>query len=122
MSTSNSKPTPVANPIHRRDANGHIDPKYAQELLEKSGRSTNSTDDKAFLQGSKGHDELAEELGEEFVASATSGEPVRADRDDELSEAERGGPYVVTSEQEEFATGTDASNPKDATREPFPTT
>ncbi len=123
MSTSKSKSTPAeANAVRRRDASGHIDPKYASELLAKSGKSTNSTEDKAFLQGSKGHEELAEDLGESFVASATSGESVTADRGDETSEAERGGPYVITSEQQEFAEGTDASNPKGATREPFPTT
>lgn len=123
MSSKSTQSTPPeAHKVQRRDANGHIDPQYAKELLAKSGHSTNTAGEEAFLHGSKGHTELAEELGENFVASATAGEDVTADQDDELSEAERGGPYVITTEQQEFAAGTDASNPKDATREPFPTT
>ncbi len=67
-------------------------------------------------------DDLAEELGEEFVQSATSGEQAAQDiRDEEVPE-ESGGPFVETSGRSEFAYGTDASNPKDAERAPFPTT
>ena len=67
-------------------------------------------------------DDLAEELGEEFVESATSGEQAAQDiRDEEVPE-ESGGPFVETSGRSEFAHGTDASNPKDAERAPFPTT
>ena len=68
------------------------------------------------------HDDLAEELGEEFVQSATSGEQAAQDiRDEEVPE-ESGGPFVETSGRSEFAYGTDASNPKDAEPAPFPTT
>ena len=35
---------------------------------------------------------------------------------------ETGGPFVETSGAIEFAEGTDASNPEDAKREPFPKT
>jgi hypothetical protein len=67
-------------------------------------------------------DDLAEELGEEFVQGATSGEQAAQDiRDEEVPE-ESGGPFVETSGRSEFAYGTDASNPKDAERAPFPTT
>jgi hypothetical protein len=67
-------------------------------------------------------DDLAEELGEGFVESATSGEQAAEDiRDEEVPE-ESGGPFVETSGTSEFAYGTDASNPKDAERAPFPTT
>jgi hypothetical protein len=67
-------------------------------------------------------DDLAEELGEEFVESATSGEQAAEDMRDQEVPEESGGPFVATSGASEFAYGTDASNPKDAERAPFPTT
>ena len=66
-------------------------------------------------------DDLAEELGEEFVAAATSGESTDDARDETLTE-EEGGPFVTTSAESQYAGGTDASNPEDAEREPFPLT
>ena len=61
-----------------------------------------------------GDDELARELGEEFVRSVTTGEHSADDiRDEEVSE-EHGGPFVTTSEDEEFAAGYDESNPPGA--------
>jgi hypothetical protein len=60
--------------------------------------------------------------GEEAVGTMTSGE----DQSERLSggevEEERGGPFVKTRGGDEFARGTDRSNPRDATREPFPRT
>ena len=41
---------------------------------------------------------------------------------DQVVEEEQGGPFVETNGAQEFAPGTDASNPKSAKREPFPTT
>jgi hypothetical protein len=68
-----------------------------------------------------GDDDLAEELGEEYVESATSGEQsAEAVRDAEMPE-ETGGPFVETSATTEFGYDTDASNPKGAKRAPFPT-
>ena len=123
MSSKSTKSTPPeAHKVQRRDASGHIDPQYAKELLAKSGHSTNSTDDKAFLAASRSGEELSEELGKSFVEAATSGEEDPKDRSDVETEADRGGPFVVTSEEQEFAAGTDPSNPTSATREPFPTT
>jgi hypothetical protein len=66
-------------------------------------------------------DALAEELGEEYVQSATSGEEAAEDiRDEDLPE-EHGGPFVETSGRTEFAQGTDESNPSDAEPAAFPT-
>src|SRR5713226_8724453 len=87
------------------------------------------THEKALLRDDLGKEEgparereHAEELGEEFVESATSGEQAAQDiRDEEVPE-ESGGPFVETSGRSEFAHGTDASNPKDAEPAPFPTT
>src|SRR5258708_39193056 len=67
-------------------------------------------------------DDLAEELGEEFVESVTSGEQAAEDMRDEEVPEESGGPFVETSGASECAYGTDASNPKDAECAPFPTT
>ncbi|MEJ7729061.1 MAG: hypothetical protein WKG00_07595 [Polyangiaceae bacterium] len=116
MTPKNTKPA-----IKRRDGAGHIDPTYARELLEQSGKSDDGND-RAFLDGARSGDELAEELGEAFVASATSGEEAEPERHDRVTEAERGGPFVGSTAGNEFAEGTDASNPEDAEREAFPTT
>lgn len=111
--------TTTTTKTQRRDATGHIDPQYARELLAKSGKSSN-THDYAFLTTARTTEELSEELGESFVQSATSGEEAAPERSDRMHEAERGGPYVITSDSQEFAVGVDASNPRSATREPFP--
>jgi len=107
--------------IKRRDATGHLDPKYAADLRAKSGKDDHGNDP-AFLHGRpRSNDSLAESFGEQFVASATTGESEaeRAPNEDFLTE-EIGGPFVITSGKKEFARGTDPSNPDDATREPFP--
>ncbi len=67
-------------------------------------------------------DDLVEELGEEFVAEATSAEHEAEQVLDQEVPEDRGGPFVETTAEDEFAYGTDASNPKGAKREPFPTT
>jgi len=107
--------------IKRRDGSGHIDPAYAKDLLEQSGKSDDGNAH-AFLERARTGDELAEELGEAFVASATSGEEAEPERHERVTEDERGGPFVRSTAGKEFAEGTDASNPEDADREPFPTT
>jgi len=120
--TTPKKPGPAKPPeMKRRDATGHLDPKYAAELRAKSGKD-DMGNDRAFLNGAaRSKDSLAESLGEEFVASATSGESEaeRAPNEEFVSE-EVGGPFVITTGKKEFAKGTDPSNPKGATREPFP--
>lgn len=108
--------------VRRRDASGNLDPKYAAELraLGKATHPDESDNPDGFLQGMTSGDPLAEELGEHFVRTAVSGEDDA--EDDEETPEERGGPFVETSARTELADGTDASNPEDATREPFPTT
>jgi hypothetical protein len=110
-------------PIRRRDATGHLDPQYERDLLEKAreGR-TDDGDERAFLGRHKSGEELAEELGQAFIESATTGEESEPDRHDRVLEEESGGPFVPSSAGEEFASGTDASNIAEATREPFPRT
>lgn len=65
-------------------------------------------------------DDLAEELAEDFLSSATSAEKVYLQNRDSSVPEDDGGPFVVTRAKVEFARGTDKSNPKDALREPFP--
>jgi hypothetical protein len=112
--------------LKRRDGSGHIDPKYARELLEKARENRNEDDGPeathAFLSRAGSMDPLAEELGEAFVEAATSGEDAETERHDEITSEEYGGPFVVTNAAEEYADGTDESNIAEATREPFPKT
>lgn len=65
-------------------------------------------------------DDLAENLAEQFLSSATSAEDVAPDELDQEVPEESGGPFVETSGSTEFARHTDASNIAGANREPFP--
>ncbi len=65
-------------------------------------------------------DDLAEELAEEFLASATSAEEALPEALEGEVPEERGGPFVYTSAKEEFAKGIDKSNPRSAEKEAFP--
>jgi hypothetical protein len=106
--------------IRRRDGSGHLDPKYAADLLRQSSRP--EVEGVGFLARSRSTDDLAEALGEQFIEGATTGEgAAEEDLDQEVPE-ERGGPFVRSNAGTEFAEGTDRSNPKGAKREPFPTT
>ena len=109
--------TPSRKPI-RTDRAGHYDPRYAADLRAKSGRPASEPD--AFVRLPRSHDALAEELGEEATRSMTTGET--QDPMDTIVDEELGGPFVTSSVAEEVARGPDASNPRGATREPFPKT
>jgi hypothetical protein len=87
-----------------------------------SRENRDKSDDRAFFETPRSADDLAEELGKEAVATMTSGEDQSDHLISEEVEEERGGPFVKTRSSEEFAEGTDRSNPRDATREPFPRT
>ena|SRR5882757_5632115 len=65
-------------------------------------------------------DDLAQTLGQEYLRSATSGEDMTDEVFDQIVPEEIGGPFVETSADDEFAAGTDASNPEDAVPEPLP--
>lgn len=66
-------------------------------------------------------DDLAEELAEEFLKSATSGEYGSEDALDQEVPEESGGPFVIHPARYEFARDVDDSNPIDGAREPLPT-
>jgi len=115
-----------ASSVSHRDATGHLEPKYAADLHAKSLESAEDhTVDRAFLRRSSVlRAPLADELGREAVMTMTSAE----DQSDQLQDLaldlgqEVGGPFVLTTAGEEFAQGSDRSNPRGATREPFPRT
>jgi hypothetical protein len=114
-------PAARAKPLMRReDRAGHLDPRYAAELRSRVDREP--TEPRGFISRARSKDDLVEELGEEFVGTATSGEYEGQDAQNLYVTEERGGPFVETTANQEFARGTDASNPKGSTREPFPRT
>jgi hypothetical protein len=66
-------------------------------------------------------DSLAEELGEATVESATTGDHADEAIHEEDVPEDVGGPFVRTTASEEFAEGTDPSNPEDAEPAELPT-
>lgn len=98
-------------------------PRRERSALESPAKHDVDPDQRAFLAGKNGlkHEELADELGESFVESATSGEPVEPERHDRITDQDRGGPFVASTARKEFARDVDAANPEDAEAEPFPT-
>jgi hypothetical protein len=122
---SKPKPKPAVQarkvtPLHRRDATGHLDPQYESDL--RALMKPQEDDTTAFLGASRSSDDLAEELGEEVVSSATSGEYEAEESLNQNVPEDRGGPFVPSTAGVEFAGDTDESNPEGAKREPFPTT
>lgn len=109
----------VKKAIKRRDATGHLDADYARKLRSSSAPRD---DGQAFLSGFRTSDALAEELGEAFLESATSGEESEPERRDQVLPEESGGPFVSTRASQEFAYDFDESNIAEATREPLPKT
>jgi hypothetical protein len=108
--------------VDHRGGDGHLDPAYESLLRARVHDGDHRAPEKAFVRGSSSTDPTAEECGEEFVMTVTSGEDGGESSLDEVSTEERGGPFVVTSGQTEFAYDADESNPPDGTREPFPRT
>ena len=61
-----------------------------------------------------------EEMTEEFMRAALTGEDASEDIRDQSLVEELGGPFVISSVGEEVADDLDESNPADATKEPLP--
>jgi len=106
--------------VRRRDATGHLDAEYERKLRAASGPSRH--EDVAFVSGFRTLDPLAEQLGEAFLESATSGEESEPERHERIFTEEEGGPFVRTRASQEFAYDFDESNIAEATREPLPKT
>ncbi len=117
------KPAPKAAAVQRRDGAGHLDAQYAATLRERSEEGRVRDPDEAFI-GRSGHskDNLAEAMGETWVETATSGEDESEEVFNQAVPEDEGGPFVTTTAGQEFAEGTDPSNPERSKREPFPKT
>jgi hypothetical protein len=92
----------VKNPpktgLRRRDATGHLDPRYAAELLEQSGeKHTSDPPPAGFVNDAT--DDLAEQLAENFVQAATSAEDGDDDAGDELIKDE---PTVADADDDDI--------------------
>jgi hypothetical protein len=105
--------------VKRRDATGHLDAEYERHVRAGTPRHD---DGLAFLSGFRTGEPLAEELGEAFLESATSGEDSESGRHERILTEEEGGPFVRTRAGQEFAYDFDESNIAEATREPLPKT
>ncbi len=108
------------NVSKHRDATGHVDAEYQRRVSE--GVRSQRDDGAAFVNGFRTGDPLAEELGEAFLESATSGEESEPERRERIVPEESGGPFVSTRASQEFAYDVDESNIAEATREPLPKT
>ena len=97
----------------------------AKEHRPAARRRQRSDDANAFFpdpEGGSAHapDELAEQIAEDYVQAATTGEDQSQDLMDAPVPEEIGGPFIETSASEELAATTDSTNPPDAVREPLP--
>jgi hypothetical protein len=110
----------VRKPLKRRDATGHLNPAYAQDLRRASRENQEHDDDRGFLIGKNAADALGQELGREFVETVTSGEDEGNELRDKFVTEEVGGPFVTSTVGQEVAEDEDESNPEGSTREPFP--
>ena len=74
----------------------------------------------AFLSGHRTY--AADQFGEAFLQTATSGMDDGEYGTEQVLIEESGGPFIESSAQVEFARGTDESNPAGAKVSPFPRT
>jgi hypothetical protein len=93
---------------------------FAQKLAKKPPQREDGG--KAFVNEETGssRDEFATEMARDFLTAAETGKEVLDELSDEEDPEEEGGPFIITNGSQEFAGGTDESNPADADREPFP--
>lgn len=66
-------------------------------------------------------DDLAEELAEEFLFSATTGQEQGEEGHEQVVDEELGGPFVMSSSAREFGLDFDESNIPGGECEPYPT-
>jgi hypothetical protein len=96
-----------------------------QERRVQQQAQGRSDDGRAFIPDpedgpARSSDDLAEEMAEEFVKAATTGEDSAEDLLDATVPEEIGGPFLITTASQEMATSPDESNPPDAKREALP--
>ena len=106
-----------------RDGAGHLEPAYEAALRARVCHKEPRSSERAFIGTMRTADTRAEDCAEEFVKTVTSGSDGGEHALEEEDNGDReGGPFVETDGDVEFAHGPDGSNPRGATREPFPTT
>lgn len=126
--TGRTPPTPTTKSPRTKVATGHpapaplAEPRAEGPSRRPSGTRRAATDRDAFISTMRTDDTLAEELAEDFVRSALSGENEQAAAFDQEVAEEMGGPFVESTAEDEIAHDEDEANPPGATREPFPTT
>ncbi len=99
--------------------------KNQKQVMKAKRNQPRSDDGNAFIPDPEGgpartSDDLAENLAEGFIQGATQNDEADDEALDGLVPEEIGGPFVESTGAAEFAEGTDASNPADASREPLP--
>jgi len=106
--------------VEHRDGAGHLAPSYEAELratVESRGRNSEPL---AFLRGMSSADTDAEETGEEFVLTVTSGENGGRAADDQ-DDGERGaGPFAGINARAQFENDTEESDSPNPRRKTFP--
>lgn len=114
--------------MNKRDASKPATQKQHSKAFLKDARSHAGRSDNgdAFIPDpgsgpARTSDDLAEQVAESFLQSATSGEEAGEEIANAEVPEEMGGPFVTTTGKQEFASGTDASNPADAEVAGFPT-
>jgi hypothetical protein len=110
-----------AAPSKRNTAKGKQLPAWNEIEIDEQRENAGRPEPAFLTDEAYADDDLAEELGEEFVLTATSGEQAAEDLRNQDVPEELGGPFVETSGRKEFAYGSDPSNPKDAEPAAFPT-
>ena len=98
--------------VDHRNGAGHLEPVYEAALRVRVRDRVRVAAERAFVRGTSSNDSSAEESGEDFVMTVTSGQDAGESTLDEDSSEEGGGPFVETNAREEFAYDTDESNPK----------
>ncbi|MGK3960520.1 hypothetical protein WMF38_46625 [Sorangium sp. So ce118] len=100
---------------------------HGQDFVEAARQSAARKDDRdAFIPDpgdgpAEVMDEFAEQIAEQYLASATSGKgDTTEDYEDMVDPEEVGGPFIITTAEQEMGYSRDSMNPDDAEVEPFP--
>ncbi|AUX35050.1 MULTISPECIES: hypothetical protein [Sorangium] len=100
---------------------------HGKDFVEAARKSATRTDDRDAFIPDPGDgpprvvDEFAEQIAEQYLASATSGKgDTTEDYEDAEDPEEIGGPFIITTAEQEIGYSRDSMNPDDAEVEPFP--
>ena len=100
--------------VHLRGGTGHLDAHYARGLESLRAWSGYQPEIVGFTAGQIRGDSIAEELGEDFVRTATSGEDDASYMLDGVTAEELGGPFVESTARDEVAHDADADEEPEA--------